>query len=271
MSASLQNVSGWWSNFLSQTDWARGQALLLLLVVPFVVYLLVLANRRLKYRLDRVQPGVSGDEKIELSQVARRLKNGIFLAAFVSMVLAFAGPRIGWRWIEAHQTGVDMVVAVDVSKSMLAEDLSPNRLERARRLILDLLEESPGDRVGLVFFAGAAFLQCPLTSDHDAVRSFLDQLDVNLIPVGGTNLAEAAHESLRALGAGGENDVKTSSGVIIILSDGEDHEGAIKQAVNELNRASVKVLTVGLGTSAGGPVPDGQGDHRLPIERKAEA
>jgi Ca-activated chloride channel family protein len=211
------------------------------------------------HRLDRVQPGVSAGNRLELSPFALRLKNLIFVGAFIALVIAFAGPRLGWRWIESRQAGVDMIIAVDVSKSMLAEDLSPNRLERARRIILDLLEESSGDRVGLVFFAGAAFLQCPLTSDHDAVRSFLEQLDVDLVPVGGTNLAEAARESLRALGAGAENNPQRSGGVVIILSDGEDQKGAIKEAVDELNKAKATVLTVGFGTTEGAPVPDRKG------------
>jgi Ca-activated chloride channel homolog len=259
LSPSLQSLNGWWSTFWMQTDWARWPSLMLLFLVPLVWYLTVLANGRMVNRLDRVQPGVSAGNRVELSPLTCRLKNWLFVGAFIALVIAFAGPRLGWRWIESRQAGVDMIIAVDVSKSMLAEDLSPNRLERARRIILDLLEESSGDRVGLVFFAGAAFLQCPLTSDHDAVRSFLEQLDVDLVPVGGTNLAEAARESLRALGAGAENNPQNSGGVVIILSDGEDQQGAIKEAVNELNKAKATVLTVGFGTTEGAPVPDRKG------------
>jgi len=188
---------------------------------------------------------------------AALIKGVLFSCALLFLVISSAGPRWGWTWVESRQSGIDIVVAVDVSRSMMARDLDPTRLERARRMIIDLLDVADGDRIGLVVFAGAAFVQCPLTGDHGAMRSFVDGLNTEMIPVGGTDLAGALSESLRALDAGGEE--KGLGKLIVLMTDGEDHKGGIEAAIAGVVKSKAKVVTVGLASAAGSPVLDDKG------------
>ena len=187
------------------------------------------------------------------------LRAAVLLLAFLGLIIGFAGPRFGWQWIEVRSQGMDIVVALDVSKSMLANDLAPSRLERARRMVIDLMAEAATDRIGLVLFAGEAFVQCPLTSDHQALRLFLDQLSPDLIPVGGTNLESALRESLRALDAGGEG--KGKGKLVVLLTDGEDHRGNLGGVMDEVAKSEVKVITVGMASPSGGPILDADGGY----------
>ena len=117
---------------------------------------------------------------------------------FLFLLLALTRPQWGYQWEDINQEGVDIIVALDVSRSMLAEDIKPNRLERAKRKISDLLDMLRGDRVGLVAFAGTSFVQCPLTLDYSAARIFLNAIDTDLIPVQGTALGDALRKSVKA-------------------------------------------------------------------------
>ncbi|SVC53484.1 uncharacterized protein METZ01_LOCUS306338, partial [marine metagenome] len=142
------------------------------------------------------------------------------------LILALSQPRWGYQWKDLNQKGVDIVIALDVSNSMLAQDIKPNRLERAKYKIVDLLNMLEGDRVGLVAFAGTSYLQCPLTVDYSAARIFLDAIDTNLIPVQGTAIGHAIRTSVKAF-----NTKDTQSRAIILITDGEDHTGdAIQSA-----------------------------------------
>ncbi len=246
------------TGLLPQISWLAVGNLLGLIAVVVVIPLLVLGFRRIKRRLGVAQLSVSDASQIWSTSPGFAVIRGIlFVLALACLVIASAGPRWGWTWVESKQSGVDIVVAVDVSKSMLARDLDPNRLERARRMMIDLLDVTYGDRIGLVVFAGAAFVQCPLTVDHGAMRSFVDGLSTDMIPVGGTDLAGALRESLNALDAGGE---KQGLGkLIVLMTDGEDHIGGIDTALAEVVASKAKVVTVGLASSEGAPVVDDAG------------
>src|SRR6266853_3594785 len=133
---------------------------------------------------------------VGLSPVRRKIRYGCLILALAFVILALARPQWGFSWEETRQRGLDIVVAIDTSKSMLAEDIAPNRLARAKLAALDLMQQARSDRLGLVAFAGSAFLQCPLTVDDTAFRQSVESLDVNTIPQGGTAIAEAIETAM---------------------------------------------------------------------------
>ena len=182
----------------------------------------------------------------------RAWRVGLRVAALVLLVLAVAGPKWGFHWQEVHREGIDLIVAIDTSRSMLAGDVKPNRLERAKLAILDLLPLLEGDRIGLVAFAGTAFLECPLTLDYAAFERSLRAVDVGLIPMGGTALARAIDTSLKAFEAR-----QGKYEALILITDGEDHEGNVTQAAELAAEQGVKIFSIGIGTTGGELVPLG--------------
>ncbi|MBE7212489.1 MAG: VWA domain-containing protein, partial [Gluconacetobacter diazotrophicus] len=189
-----------------------------LLALPALAGLFAWAERRASARLVRLirDSRLRGQLTGAASAARRRWRYGLLLAALGCFLVTMAGPRLGYETLEVHRRGLDLVVIVDVSKSMLAQDLAPDRLTRAKLAVQDLLRQLPGDRVGLVAFAGNAFLQAPLTIDYDAVLNAAAELDTDLIPVGGTNLGGAIDLALQAFGKNG-----TGNRAILLLSDGE--------------------------------------------------
>src|SRR5262249_25869715 len=166
------------------------------------------------------------------------------------LVLALAGPMWGFRWEQVKREGIDLVVALDTSRSMLATDVKPNRLTRAKLAVRDLVTEARGDRLALVPFAGTAFLQCPVTLDTGAFLQSLDAVEVGIIPRGGTALAAAIDTSLDAF-EGREG----SHQAIVLLTDGESHEGDLDAALGRAKERGVRIFTVGIGTTEGELVP----------------
>jgi Ca-activated chloride channel family protein len=184
------------------------------------------------------------------------LKAVLMVAAVVLLVAALARPRWGYHFEDIKRVGVDIIVAVDVSRSMLAEDISPSRLERARRKLHDFTGMLDGDRIGLVAFAGNSFLQCPLTLDYGAFSMFLEYLSPDMIPVPGTDMAAAIRTATRAF-----NRRERTSKALILITDGENHAGDVLQAAQEARREGIRIFAIGIGTPDGTPVPaiDGKG------------
>lgn len=215
-----------------------------------VFYLYAFKRRRFLLRrfcesdqiLQRLLPSVSWGR--------RRLKAGLLITAVVFCVIALLQPRWGYHWEDVTRRGVDLIVAIDVSESMLAEDLSPNRLERAKREVSDLIQMLDGDRIGLVAFAGASFVQCPLTLDYGTARLFLDNLDTSLIPIPGTNLGAAMKKAVDAF-KGSAKHAKA----LILITDGEDHGGEPLVIAKEAAAAGVRIFTIGVGQEGGAPIP----------------
>lgn len=170
---------------------------------------------------------------------------------FAFLLLALTRPQWGYNWEEINQEGVDIIIGLDVSRSMLAEDIKPNRLERAKRKISDLLDMLKGDRIGLVAFAGTSFVQCPLTLDYSAARIFLKAIDTDLIPVQGTALGDALRKSIQAF-----RTEEKKSKAIILITDGEDQSGRALEAAKEAREAGVRVFTIGIGKEIGAPLPN---------------
>jgi Ca-activated chloride channel homolog len=177
----------------------------------------------------------------------RKIKMALQVGAVLFLMLALARPQWGFVWEEANQQGRDILVAIDTSRSMLAPDMAPNRLTRAKLAALDLMRLSKNDRLGLIAFAGAAFLQCPLTLDDEAFRQSIEALDTSIIPQGGTAVTEAIHTAVKTFATEEGDNHK----VLIIFTDGEDHDGGALMAAEDADNHKLKIFTVGVGTPAG--------------------
>jgi Ca-activated chloride channel homolog len=178
----------------------------------------------------------------------------LFLMALIFVILTLAGPRFGFRLEEVKREGVEIIFALDVSTSMLAEDISPSRLERSKMAISRLIGNMVNDKVGLIVFAGDAFVQVPVTSDYTAARMILDNISTDLVPVQGTAIGRAIGMAARSFS--GET---SSAKVLIIISDGEDHEDDPVQAAIAAGESGIKIFTIGMGRPEGAPVPIADG------------
>lgn len=192
------------------------------------------------------------DEQVSL----HRRSAGILLfhAGLLCAALALARPQWGSRMEPVVARGADIVVVLDSSLSMAAEDAAPQRLGQAKHAIASLVDELGGDRVALVTFAGEANLSCPLTVDHAAVELFLDAVEVDTVPVGGTALADALGVALSAFSTGPESE-EDRGRAVVVFSDGEDHEGGLDETIAALRDRGVPVYAVGCGTPQGAPLP----------------
>jgi Ca-activated chloride channel homolog len=205
-----------------------------------------------KVALERFAAGhLLGKLTESVSPGRRRVKRVLLLAAVASLFVSLARPQIGYEWKEVKRKGIDILMAVDTSKSMLAEDVRPNRLERSKLGIMDFVSRLEGDRVGLIPFAGTAFLMCPLTLDTDAFRQSLNALDTQIIPQGGTDIASAIHEAASAF----SNDANHK--ILVLVTDGEDLEGEALDAAKAAAKKGMTIYTVGVGTPAGELIPMG--------------
>lgn len=179
-----------------------------------------------------------------------RLKQVLIIAVLSLAILSFMRPQWGFKWQEIKRKGLDILVAVDVSKSMLAEDIKPNRLERAKLALADFVKHLKGDRIGLIAFSGSAFVQCPLTVDYSGFLLSIDALDINTIPKGGTSISSAIRQAIESY-EGGPKKYK----VLIIITDGEDHEGDPVKAAELAQKEGIKIFCIGIGTSEGELIP----------------
>ena len=185
-----------------------------------------------------------------LSGGRRLLKRVLLISAVALLFVAMARPHLLFSWSEEQRTGLDVLFAVDCSHSMLTEDVKPNRIERAKLAVQDFAEQVPDNRLGLVAFAGDAFLECPLTLDHDAFLTAVRDLDTETIPRPGTDIAAAIDEAVVALKSQ-PNNLK----FMILVTDGEDLEGRVLDAAKTAAQAGLKIYTVGVGTAAGDVIP----------------
>ncbi len=192
-----------------------------------------------------------------VSKKAQRWKMVLVVVSVALLVTALARPQFGTRVETVRREGQDIVVALDLSASMLAEDIVPNRLEKAKHAVGTLIGGLEGDRIGLVAFAGVAFVQSPLTVDYGAATLFLNAMSPALMPVQGTNLAEALRVSVEAFEAG-----EQQHRILIVITDGEDHEGEIDAAVESAIEAGIRIYTVGVGSTDGVPIPEFDNQRR---------
>lgn len=192
----------------------------------------------------------------EVSTIRRKWKFILRLGAIAMLVFMLARPQMGMKTGKEKRSGIECVVALDVSNSMMAQDVSPNRLERSKMLVENILDRFSDDRIGLVVFAGDAFVQLPITNDYVSAKMFLKDIDPSMIQTQGTDLAQAVRLSLKSF--------SKQSGVgraIILITDGEDHEGGAEEAAEEAKKAGVNLYVLGVGSTAGSPIPMENGGY----------
>ncbi len=187
---------------------------------------------------------------LEAPARGRYAQGACYVLCFVFVVLALAGPRWGYHWQNVHRHGIDIFVGLDLSRSMLAEDVKPNRLERAKREVQDLLDALGADRIGIIPFSGGSFVSCPLTLDHEVARMFLDDLRVGQIEPGGTDLGSVISRAVKSF-----EDTRGAHRALILITDGEDLEGHGIVAALKAKEAGVKIFCVGIASQTGAPVP----------------
>lgn len=232
-------------------NFAQAQYLLLLLLIPlfFVFYAVMLRFRRRRVRR-------FGDETLVKEIMPSRsaskgwVKVTLFSIAFFFFTIGMSRPQIGAK-LKEHQTkGVEIMLALDVSNSMLAEDYSPNRLERAKLAISKLVDRLRDDRIGLIVFAGNSFVQLPITTDYVSAKMFLGSISTESVPVQGTAIGDAINTAIRSFSVQSEK-----SRAIIVITDGENHEDDPVAAAKQAADMGIRVFTVGVGSSNGEPIP----------------
>lgn len=220
---------------------------LLTLLVPALAVFFLWSWRRKQALIARfIHSRLVEQLLVGVSPARQKFRLALLVASVILLLLALAQPQWGFRWEEAKQRGLDILVAIDTSRSMLAEDLKPNRLERAKLAALDLLQLTKSDRLGLVAFAGSAFLQCPLTLDDDAFSQSVNALQIGIIPQGGTALGETIDTCVKAFKEEGDNHK-----VIVLITDGEDHEEGAVAAAQRAQKDGVRIFTLGIGSTDG--------------------
>jgi len=226
---------------------ANWEAVHLLWVVIGVGWFLVWAARRKEKLKEKfAQKKLLPELTCLVNTRRQRIKDILIVFALGLIVVSFMRPQWGFHWREVKRKGLDILIALDTSKSMLAQDVSPNRLQRAKLAIEDFVTHLEGDRIGLIAFSGEAFLQCPLTVDYNGFLLSLKSIEVGIIPRGGTSLSRAIEEAIRSY-KGGVKKYK----VLIIISDGEDHEGDPIRAAKLAKKEGIKIFSIGIGTPEG--------------------
>ncbi|GIW45902.1 MAG: hypothetical protein KatS3mg077_3184 [Candidatus Binatia bacterium] len=232
--------------------WYKPALLALLIFVPLLLVLHMAAERwRREARARFASATLWAKFAPELARDRGHRQWWLSAATVTLLALAAAGPQWGFRWQEVRGQGIDLVIALDTSRSMLAEDVKPNRLARAKLEVEDLVKKLRGDRVALVAFAGTAFTQCPLTLDYNAFLESLRATEVGIVPRGGTSLAAAIRTAVEAF-EGHEGQYRA----LVLVTDGEDHEGGVDEAIEAAASAGVRVYTIGVGSTEGELVPD---------------
>lgn len=240
-------------------EFARPAFFALLAAVVAALVFLVRAVAARRRSLDRyASHAVWRAVRVEYAEGRERWRIALVVAALTALVFCLAGPRFGTVFEEVRRRGVDLVVAVDVSKSMMAEDLAPNRLSKATHALSSLLDKMRGDRVAILPFAGQAFVLCPLTLDYGAAKLYLSILDTESIPTPGTNITEAIEKAIEAY-----ETVNRKHKVLLLLTDGENLQGDVLKAAEKASAEGVVIYTIGIGSPEGVPIPERDAEGNL--------
>lgn len=192
----------------------------------------------------------------DLSSARREVKFWLMISVIALLAVMLARPQMGTKISQEQRQGIEVVIALDISNSMKATDVIPSRLDKSKMLIENLVDNFTNDKVGLIVFAGDAFVQLPITSDYVSAKMFLQNIDPSLIAVQGTNLAEAIELSSRSF-----TKQDKIGRAIIVITDGEDHEGGAEKAAKEAKKNGMRVFVLGVGSPKGSPIPDGNGGY----------
>jgi len=243
---------------------ANTQFLYLLAVIPLLLILFWLVQSIRKRKLKKFSDTNLLAELMPGYSAARRfLKLFIWLLALSALTIALARPQFGSRLKEVKKEGIEIIIALDVSNSMLAEDIKPNRLERAKQAIYQLVDRLQDDKIGLIVFAGDAYTQLPITMDYSSAKLFLSNVGPDIVPRQGTAIGSAIELASKSFSPDSE-----ASKVIVVITDGENHEDdAIAQA-REATDKGIKVYTIGMGLPKGAPVPVSKGSKTYLKDRQ---
>lgn len=229
----------------------------LLLIIPVLVMIRMFANHRQKRRLRKF-----GDLELlkalmpNVSRFRPVVKFGLLLGALAVLIFMLARPQMGTRISHEKRNGIEAIICMDISNSMKAEDVAPSRLDKSKMLVENLTEHFTNDKLGLVVFAGDAFVQLPITSDYVSAKMFLQNIDPSLIATQGTDIAKAITLGMRSF-----TQQDKIGRAIIIITDGEDHEGGAMEAAREARKKGVNVFVLGVGSTKGAPIPMGDGGY----------
>jgi Ca-activated chloride channel family protein len=234
----------------------------LLLAIPVFAGILVLFLIWRKKKIDLF------GERLLVMQLMPDYSNGklvfkfiLLMISFSFLVLALAEPQTGSKLEKVHRKGIDLILALDVSNSMLAQDIKPSRIERAKQDISKLIDRLEGDRIGIVIFAGKAFTQLPITTDYTAAKLLLSAVNTHSVPVQGTAIGEAIET---AAGSFGQSN---HSKAIIIITDGEDHQGGVIEQAEAAKKNGITIYAIGMGLAEGAPIPTYNGDVQIGYKR----
>ncbi len=192
--------------------------------------------------VQRLIPAISGNRMI--------FKFILIMIGYAMLIIGIANPQTGSKLVEGERKGIDIMIALDVSNSMLAEDIQPNRLERAKQSISKLIDKLGNDRIGIIVFAGNAYMQLPITTDYSAAKMFLETINTRIVPTQGTAIGEAIDMAI------GSFDNETHSRAIIIITDGENHEDEPTESAKNAADQGIYVYTIGMGLPEGAPIPE---------------
>ena len=231
--------------------------LYLLILLPILIAIRMYGLRKRKKQLAKFGDPVLLKRLMPDVSVARReVKFWLMLTAIALLIVMLARPQMGTKINQEQRQGIEVIIALDISNSMKAEDVTPSRLDKSKMLVENLVDNFTNDKVGLTVFAGDAFVQLPITSDYVSAKMFLQNIDPSLIAAQGTNLAEAIELSSKSF----TKQDKVGRAVIVI-TDGEDHEGGATEAAKEAKKNGMRVFVLGVGSPKGSPIPDGNGGY----------
>ncbi|WP_276911775.1 VWA domain-containing protein [Hallella colorans] len=229
----------------------------MLLVVPALMVIRVIVNRRQLKRQKRF-----GDPKLlklltpDVSRFRPLVKFSLLLGALAVVIIMLARPQMGSKIQHEKRNGIEAIICMDISNSMKAEDVAPSRLDKSKMLVENLVDHFTNDKIGLVVFAGDAFVQLPITSDYVSAKMFLQNIDPSLIETQGTDIARAITVGMRSF-----TQQEKVGRAIIVITDGEDHEGGAAEAAAEARKRGINVFILGVGSVKGAPIPTGNGGY----------
>lgn len=229
----------------------------MLLIIPILVLVRFIVWRKRKRNLRKFgDPSLLKEMMPDVSKYRPTIKFCLLLSAITILIFMIARPQVGSKISHEKREGIEVLIALDISNSMLAPDVIPSRLEKSKLLIEDLVDHFTNDKVGLVVFAGDAFVQLPITNDYVSAKMFLQNINPSLITTQGTDLARAISLSQSCF-----TQREHIGRAIIVITDGEDHEGGALEAAREAYKKGINVFILGVGTSKGAPIPDGNGGY----------
>jgi Ca-activated chloride channel family protein len=229
------------------------------LLIPLFILLYIVVVRWKKNALKRYgEFGVISRLIPDHSPGRQYLKFFLLLLAYSFLLIGLADPQVGSKLVKAERKGIDIMLALDVSNSMLAEDIKPNRLERAKQAVSRLIDNMRSDRIGLVVFAGKAYMQLPITTDYAAAKLFLSTTSTDIVPIQGTAIGEAIGMATESF-----DETTHHSKAIIIITDGENHEGDVIEKAKEAAEKGIRIYTIGMGMPEGSPIPVYNGSTRI--------